>query len=138
VSGARRLVGFVAVGAAAALVNLVARALIDRVTSYEAAIVLAFPIALATAFALNRSYVFDDREGRWPGQFARFLAVNLIALVQVFAVSVGLARWLFPAIGFAWHAETMAHALGVASPILTSYWAHSRFTFAAAQPGTKA
>jgi putative flippase GtrA len=129
-SGCARLAGFVAVGATAALVNLAARALIDRATSYEAAVVLAFPIALATAFLLNRSFVFDAAAGRWQGQFGRFALVNLLALAQVFAVSVALARWLLPAVDFTWHADTVAHAVGVASPILTSYWAHSRFTFA--------
>jgi putative flippase GtrA len=120
---------FVAIGGFAALVNFVARILIDRTTSYEVAIVLAFPIALTTAFLLNRALVFDGRHGDWRTQFWRFLLVNLVALVQVFVVSVALARFAFPAIGFTWRAHTVAHAIGLASPILTSYWAHKYFSF---------
>jgi len=133
-----RLLRFILIGGFASLVNFLARILIDLVTTYEAAIVLAFPVALTTAFLLNRSFVFDAREREWKGQYWRFLLVNLVALVQVFVVSVGLARFVFPAIGFAWHAEAIAHAIGLASPILTSYWAHKRYSFAApetAAPG---
>lgn len=120
---------FVLIGGFAALVNLVSRIVIDIATGYEVAIVLAFPVALTTAFALNRAFVFDARDGDWRRQYWRFFLVNLAALVQVFLISVGLARFAFPAIGFAWHPDTVAHALGVISPILTSYWAHKHFSF---------
>lgn len=125
------------IGGFASLVNFSARILIDRVTTYEAAIVLAFPVALTTAFLLNRAFVFDARQSEWKGQYWRFLVVNLLALVQVFVVTVALARLVFPATGLVWHAEAIAHAIGLASPILTSYWAHKRYSFAApkAAPG---
>lgn len=122
---------FVLIGCFASAVNLGARLAIDVWTSYEVAILLAFPIALTTAFLLNRAYVFDAKDGRWTQQYWRFLIVNLAALAQIFVISVALARWLFPAIGFAWHADTVAHAIGLISPIFTSYWAHRRFSFAA-------
>lgn len=133
-----RLLRFILIGGFASLVNFLARILIDIATTYEAAIVLAFPVALTTAFLLNRSFVFDAKESEWQGQYWRFLIVNLLALGQVFVVSVGLARFVFTAIGFAWHAEAIAHAIGLTSPILTSYWAHKRYSFAApkaAAPG---
>ncbi len=47
-------------------------------------------------------------------------------------VGVGLDRFVFPAVGFTWHAETVAHVIAVASPILTSYVAHKYFSFAEA------
>jgi putative flippase GtrA len=55
--------------------------------------------------------------------------VNLLALVQVWLISVGLVRLVFPAIGFIWQAETMAHAIGVVSPVITSYFAHKYYSF---------
>lgn len=128
----RAFVLFVLIGGFASAVNLAARLVIDVWTSYEVAILLAFPIALTTAFLLNRQFVFDAREGPWKQQYWRFLVVNLLALVQIFVVSVGLARGLFPAIGFVWHADTAAHAIGLASPIFTSFWAHRHFSFASA------
>ena len=66
---------------------------------------------------------------RAEGQLTRFALVNAIAFVQVWLVSVGLARLLFPAIGFTWQAEIVAHAIGVASPAVTSYFLHQHFSF---------
>jgi putative flippase GtrA len=61
----------------------------------------------------------------------RFALVNIAAIAQVWIVSVGLARFVFPAAGFTWHAETVAHVIGVAVPVFTSYVGHKRFSFAA-------
>lgn len=132
-NGRMRLALFILIGGGASLVNLLARMAIDYVTSFEVAIVLAFPIALTTAFLLNRAFVFQGAGGPWYRQYWRFLLVNLVALVQVFAISVGLARFVFPAIGFLWYPDTVAHAVGLVSPILTSYWAHKHFSFSPAR-----
>jgi putative flippase GtrA len=64
-------------------------------------------------------------------EYTRFALVNLAAVAQVWIVSVGLARLAFPAIGFTWHAETVAHVIGVAIPVFTSYLGHKHFSFAA-------
>ncbi len=125
----RQFVAFIVVGGLAALVNLVARILFNQAVSYEVAVVLAFVVAMSCAFLLNRRYVFADAQGDTRRQYTRFAIVNLLALVQVWLISVGLLRLLFPAIGFSWQAETIAHAIGVASPVLTSYFAHKYYSF---------
>jgi putative flippase GtrA len=134
VSVKREFLSFVAIGGFAAGVNFVSRFPIDYFTGFEVAVVLAYAIAMTTAFLLNRAFVFKASDGPWLRQYWRFFLVNLLALAQVFVVSVGLARFLFPAIGFDWYAEAIAHAIGLASPILTSYWAHKRYSFAAPRP----
>jgi putative flippase GtrA len=126
----REFLSFVAIGGFAAGVNFVSRFPIDYFTSFEVAVVLAYGIAMTTAFLLNRAFVFKAADGPWLRQYWRFFLVNLLALAQVFVVSVGLARFLFPAIGFDWHTEAVAHAIGLASPIVTSYWGHKRYSFA--------
>lgn len=131
-SNRREFLAFVAIGGFAAGVNFGARLAIDWWTSFEVAILLAYLVAMTTAFLLNRAYVFKAADGPWRRQYTRFAIVNLIALVQVFLISVGLARYLFPAMGLTWHADEIAHAIGLASPILTSYWAHKKYSFAAA------
>lgn len=123
------LVRFVLIGGLSAVINVGARIAFNLVVSYELAIVLAFPIALTVAFALNRRYVFEAGFGNRLKQYLRFTIVNLIALLQVWLVSIGLARWLFPMIALSWHGETIAHAIGVLSPVVTSYTAHKYFTF---------
>ena len=120
---------FLLVGALAAGVNIVARATFSLVVSFEVAVVLAFPVALTTAFVLNRAFVFTAHDNRIVSQYGKFLFVNLLALLQVYFVSVGLARFLFPAIDLDWHPEIIAHGVGVLSPVLTSYYAHRHYTF---------
>jgi putative flippase GtrA len=129
---------FAVVGGFAALVNIVARLLFNLVTSFEVAVVLAFPVALTTAFVLNRHFVFNRGEGNAGSQYWRFVLVNLVALAQVFMVSVLLARVLLPLAGWTWHRETVAHVVGVLSPILTSYVFHKSFTFAPRNPSAPA
>jgi putative flippase GtrA len=125
----RRFTLFVLVGGLAAAINIAARWLVNLFTSFEVAIVVAFFVALAVAFLLNRRLVFGS-EGSSVDQFRRFLLVNLVALAQVWLVSMLLARMIFPALGFTWNADTIAHAVGVVSPLAASYLAHKHFTFA--------
>lgn len=126
-----RSLKYVGVGLFAALVNVFARLLFNRFTSYEVAVALAFPVALTVAFVLNRSFVFDGESGDAKGQYLKFAIVNLLALAQVWLISVGLANIAFPAMNFTWNAETVAHIIGVGSPIFTSYFAYKYFVFAA-------
>jgi putative flippase GtrA len=125
----RQFASFVLTGGFAAAVNVVSRWVFSRVMPYEVAIVPAYLCGMATAFVLNRIFVFDAASGRASRQALRFALVNLVALLQVWIVGVGLARLVFPRIGFTWHAETTAHLVAVASPILTSYLAHKHFSF---------
>jgi putative flippase GtrA len=127
----RQFATFVVVGGIAALVNVVSRLMIGQSMSYEAAIVVAYLCGMVTAFFLNRMFVFQAASRREASrQFVRFTLVNIVALAQVWVVGVGLDRFVLPAVGFNWHAETVAHVFAVASPILTSYLAHKHFSFA--------
>jgi putative flippase GtrA len=120
---------FLLVGGAAALLNIFARLTFNLWMTYELAIAVAYLVAMTTAFVLNRTYVFHARKRAILGQYLRFTIVNLVALVQVWVVSVGLARWLFPLVGFEWHGHAVAHTIGVLSPVVTSYVGHKVFTF---------
>ncbi|MBB5752907.1 GtrA family protein [Prosthecomicrobium pneumaticum] len=125
----RQFALFLAVGGVAALVNIVARIAFDWLMPYEIAIVLAYATGLAVAFLLNRRHVFPNTGDGRGVQLLRFTLVNLVALAQVWAVSLGLLHLVFPRLGFAWHAETVAHVIGVASPVFTSYFGHKHFSF---------
>lgn len=120
---------FLASGGIAAGVNVLARILFSQVMAYEIAVVLAYLVGMLTAYVLMRLFVFEA-SGRGAGsELWRFAVVNAVALVQVWLVSVGLARWLFPAVGYSFHADTVAHVIGVLSPVLTSYLGHKRYSF---------
>jgi putative flippase GtrA len=126
----QRAIGFVVVGGIAGAVNVAARILFSQAVRYEAAVALAFPVALTVAFLLNRHYVFKATDAAATAQYGKFALVNIAALLQVWLISVGLAKVLFPWFGFVWHAETIAHAIGVVSPVLTSFFAYKYFVFA--------
>ena len=127
--GFPHFVRFIIIGAVAAAVNVGARAALNQYVAFEWAIVLAFPIALTFAFIANRRWVFTSEIPAWYVSYWRFLLVNLAALVQVWVISVGLARLVFPTIGLTWHAELIAHTVGVLSPVITSYYAHKHYSF---------
>lgn len=134
----RRILGFVLVGVIAGVANAAARVLLSNFVSYEVSVALAFPIGVTIAFALNRTFVFRDISGNTRNQYMKFAIINIFALAQVWLVSVGLARWLFPAIGFTWHADLIAHTIGLASPLATSFLAYVKFVFVDSATDTRA
>jgi putative flippase GtrA len=126
----RQFVLFVATSGFSAVVNVIARYLINLALPYSWSIVLSFLIGMAVAFTLNRRFVFGAQEGDHGRQAVRFTIINLVSLIQVLGVSELLFRIVFPRIGMTWNSETVAHVIGVGSPVFTSYLAHKHFTFA--------
>jgi putative flippase GtrA len=128
-----RFVRFVAMGGIAAGANVGTRWLLSFAMAYEIAVALSYLAGMATAFALMRFFVFAPSDRPVSSQFSRFAMVNAVSFTQVWLVSVGLVRIVFPIVGFAWHNETVGHIAGVVSPVVTSYLLHRQFSFA--QPG---
>ena len=127
----KRFLLFLLAGGVAALVNILSRIALNLVMPYEVAIVVAYLCGMTTAYLLNKYFVFAASGRGAASEYLRFALVNLAAVAQVWIVSVGLARFVFPAIGFSWHADTVAHVIGVAVPVFTSYLGHKHFSFAA-------
>lgn len=124
-----RFIRFVVSGALAAAVNILSRILLSAYMSYSASIVVSFLIAMTTGYFLMKLAVFE-RSGRHPGgEYLRFGLVNLVALAQVWCVSMVLASYVLPRALPSVPPETLAHIIGVLSPIVTSYFLHKHFTF---------
>jgi putative flippase GtrA len=123
---------FLLVGGVAAAANWGSRFGFQHAMSFRWAVIAAYFVGMTTAYLLNRVFVFE-RSGRgMSAEAARFALVNFFAAGLVWLISVGLAQVAFPAIGFTWHAEAIAHGIGVLSPAVSSYLAHRNFTFAKA------
>ena len=122
-------VRFLLAGGTAALINFCMRMLLSNYVHYAIAIVLAYFCGMATAFVLNRRFVFRDWTNRLHQQIAWFVTVNAVALLQTLAVSLLLADAVLPMLGITWHAEEIAHAAGILVPIFTSYLGHKKWTF---------
>lgn len=126
---------FLVTGGVAAGVNVGTRWLLSHAMVYEIAVVVAYLVGMVTAYALTRLFVFERSGRAMLDEAVRFALVNVVALAQVWIVSVGLARLVFPAIDFTWHAEDIAHLIGVAIPAVTSYFGHRHFSFAKRREG---
>lgn len=120
---------FLVVGAFAALVNVACRYLLNLVIGYSMAILLAYLCGMVTAFVLSKQFVFSESRLGTSREFIRFTLVNMAGVIQVWAVSVFLAEWLFPRIGVVTYAHDVAHLIGVAVPVFTSYLGHRHFSF---------
>ena len=120
---------FLLAGGVAALVNFITRIELSRWLPLAAAVVFAYGVGMATAFLLNRRFVFRNAATGLGEQIAWFIAINILAVLQTLAVTLLLARVVFPALGVASYAEEIAHAVGIAIPIVTSYLGHKRWTF---------
>lgn len=132
-----RYLRFLLAGGTSALLNSATCWLLDLVVSFELAVALAYLVGMASAYTLMRLFVFEGRGAPVQGQSARFVLVNILSFLQVWTLSVLLARAVFPAAGFTWQADTVAHVLALGSLAVTSYLAHRHFTFRRrAGPGT--
>jgi putative flippase GtrA len=124
-----RFIRFVAVGGFAALVNLGSRVVINEYTSYRWAVALAYLCGMITAFTLSKLLVFEKSGRSTHHEFLWFTLVNVFAAVQVWLISVGLAEYYFPWVGFDWNPELTAHFIGVSVPVITSYLGHKHLSF---------
>ncbi len=124
-----QFVRFALTGGVAALVNLASRYLLNLHMGFEIAVALAYLVGMLTAYGLARLFVFQASGRGVRSELVRFAIVNMVALVQVWVISVGLANLVFPAIGFTWHAKDIAHLIGVVSPVVTSYFGHRHYSF---------
>ncbi len=127
----RQFFKFLLTGGIAAAVNVVSRYLLNFIWSFELSVAVAYLIGMLTAYALARKYVFSESGRSMHSELFRFTIVNLFSMVAVWGISVGLLRIVFPAIGFTWHAEDIAHLIGVAAPAATSYVGHRYYSFRA-------
>lgn len=125
-----RFFKFLVTGGVAALVNLASRFLLNCAMPFEVAVIIAYLIGMTTAYVLSRAIVFDSSGRSVRSEMRRFAIVNAFALILVWTISVYLARVTFPAIGFTWHPDEIAHLVGVLAPAITSYFGHKHFTFA--------
>jgi len=120
---------FLGVGATAAATQWVARIFLSEAFSFSTAVLIAYGIGMATAFALNRLFVFQDAAKPVEQQVAWFVIVNLAFLPVVWAVSIVLADDVLPLLGVSLYRESVAHAIAIAVPTFGSFLLHKFLTF---------
>ena len=87
-------------------------------------------VGMLTAYLLTRLFVFEESGRSVGSELSRFALVNLMSATLTWCVSVGLVNIVFPAIGFDWYAELVAHVIGLSVASVASFIGHSQFSFA--------
>jgi putative flippase GtrA len=64
-----------------------------------------------------------------PHELARFAVVNVGSAAVTWVVSVGLVRYVFPAMSMSFHPELVGHVIGLASSSVAAFLGHRQFTF---------
>lgn len=124
-----QFVCFLVTGGIAALVNFGSRILFFQWMSYSASIVVAYLCGMVTAFLLARAFVFTHSRRSNTQSLFWFAAVNVFAVTQTWAISWMFARHILPWAGVTDHVESIAHAIGIMVPVVSSYLGHKNFTF---------
>ncbi|WFS25134.1 GtrA family protein [Rhizobium rhododendri] len=125
----RPFIRFAISGGLAAGINILSRIALSQITPYSIAVTIAYLFGMTTAYVLMKLMVFEVSGQRLHSEFFRFVLVNVVAFAQVWLISIALARYVLPAMGYETHVETIGHVVGVLSPIVTSYFMHKYFTF---------
>ncbi len=125
----RQFLAFLLTGGTAAVVNLASRILYNQWVGFSSAIILAYVTGMITAFILAKLFVF--KESKLSTQYSAlfFVLVNIVAVIQTWIVTMVLAYYLLPLLGFVSNLREIAHAVGVAIPVFTSYVGHKHWSF---------
>lgn len=123
------VIGYLASGGIAAAANYGSRFVFSLWLPFEAAVVAAYLVGMVTAFLLMRRFAFTDSQTSTRQQVLGFCIVNGAAVLQTVLVSSLLARVVLPALGAPGNHEAISHAVGVAVPVITSYFGHRYLTF---------
>lgn len=120
---------FLLTGGTAAAVNFGSRIVYNQWLSYSHAIIAAYLTGMVTAFILAKVFVFKQSQQAMHRSILFFCLVNGFAILQTWAVSMGLAYYVLPMAGFKLYIPEIAHAVGVIVPVFSSYLGHKRFSF---------
>ena len=120
---------FLLVGGIAALVNILSRMLYSQWMSFTPAIIAAYISGMITAFVLTRWLVFSSSTRPLHHSAFYFVLVNLLAVAQTWLVSTLLAYHLLPWLGVDVLQLEIAHVVGVAVPVVSSYFGHKYLSF---------
>ena len=125
----RQFLVFLLTGGTAALANFGSRILYNLWMPFSIAVIPAYLTGMVVAFVLARMFVFKASTQTIHRSVFFFCVVNGIAVLQTWAISMGLAYYLLPVMGVTHFRLEIAHAIGVMVPVFTSYIGHKRWSF---------
>lgn len=120
---------FLITGGTAAAVNFCSRIIYNLWLSFSLSVIIAYLTGMITAFVLAKLFVFKESQQSVHRSILFFTLVNLVAVLQTWLISMGLAYYLLPSLGVTLFAKEISHATGVVIPVFTSYLGHKRWSF---------
>jgi putative flippase GtrA len=120
---------FLMTSGTSAMFNILLRYILTPFIGYNISIFFSYLFSMTIAWILARLFVFSHSTSTTLKEYTKFTIVNIFSLIQVWGVSVFLDKYVFPSYHFIYYPETVAHALGIFSLSLSSYWLHKHFTF---------
>jgi len=124
-----QFIKFLMTGGVAAGVNFGSRFFFNQYVSFELAVILAYLMGMITAFLLAKLFVFKRSKNSTKKEIFYFTLVNVVAILQTYVISVGLANYIFPYFNFNFYPKATAHAIGVLFPAFTSFLGHKYLSF---------
>jgi putative flippase GtrA len=96
---------------------------------FALAVAASHVVGMLVAFVLTRMFVFQNTRDNRMSELTRFGLVNVASLGQTWLVAMGTLNFVTPSLGYLITPELTAHVVGLATASMTSFFAHSRFSF---------
>jgi len=128
-AASKQFILFLFTGGTAALVNIGSRIFYSTWVSFSTSIILAYLTGMVTAFFLAKWLVFKQSKNSIRQSALLFSAVNVLAILQTWLISMGLAVYFLPLLEVTEFVDLISHAVGVMVPVFTSYLGHKHFSF---------
>ena len=125
----REFLKFLLAGGTAAAAQWGSRFAFSHFVEFGWAVALAYLVGLATAFVLNKLFVFGASDRSVGREMTYFALVNAISFPIVWIVSIVFGAMLLPQVMDRPVAEAVGNAIGIISPVGLSFVLHKFFTF---------
>lgn len=120
---------FLITGGISALINFLSCLLYQQYWNFSISVVLSYLTGMISAFFLAKIFVFKASCTSVTRSIFLFTLINILGLIQTLGVSLGFRWYLLPMIGVVDHSHEIAHGIGVAIPMFSSYFGHKFYSF---------
>jgi putative flippase GtrA len=125
----RQFLLFILAGGAAAAIHWSSRIWFNQYVDFRIALVLAYVIGIASAYVLNKRFVFTQSGRDVRSEVRWFVFFNVAAFPLVWWTSVLLAEQAMPRLGILRHPREIAHAVAISLPLVLNFYLHKFITF---------
>lgn len=123
-----QFLAFLAVGSLAAAIHWLCRYFLSYWISFEYAVAIAYVFGIASAFILNKIYVFPNTNRSVNKQMRDFVLTNVAFFPVVWVMSILLVSVLSSA-GVTMYTEGIAHGVAISIPMMATFLIYKFIAF---------